>query len=78
MRRENNLLEVENKRVESEHKKVSVDKEEAIKMLSQKIISLESAKDIDLKYYTTSMKEIEEDAKTKLHDLHTAIESKNT
>ena len=47
-------------------------------MLSQKIISLESAKDIDLKYYTTSMKEIEEDAKTKLHDLHTAIESKNT
>jgi hypothetical protein len=42
-------------------------------MFSQKIISLESAKDIDLKYYTTSMKDIEEDAKTKLQDLHTAI-----
>jgi len=56
LKRENSLLEVENKRVESEHKKVSFDKEEAIKMLSQKIISLESAKDIDLKYYTTSMK----------------------
>ncbi len=42
-------------------------------MLSQKIISLESAKDIDLRYYTTSMKEIEDDAKTKLSDLHTAI-----
>lgn len=42
-------------------------------MLSQKIISLESAKDIDLKYYTTSMKEIQLDAKNKLEDLHTAI-----
>ena len=47
-------------------------------MLSQKIISLESAKDIDLKHYTTSMKEIEEDAKAKLHDLHTTISEKNT
>jgi hypothetical protein len=47
-------------------------------MLSQKIISLESAKDLDLKFYTTSMKEIEHDAKAKLEDLHTAIQSKNT
>lgn len=47
-------------------------------MLSQKIINLESSKDIDLKNYTTSMKEIEMDAKSKLEDLHTAVMNKNT
>lgn len=47
-------------------------------MLSQKIISLESSKDIDLKNYTTSMNEIEIDAKAKLEDLHTAVQNKNT
>lgn len=47
-------------------------------MLSQKIISMESEKHNDLKNYTTSMKQIEDDAKSKLDDLHTAIQNKNT
>lgn len=49
----------------------------AIKTFSQKIIDLESAKDVDLKNYTHSMKVIEEDAKTKLDNLHQAIQNKN-
>lgn len=47
-------------------------------MFSQKIISLEKLKDDDLKNYTTSMRHIEEEAKSKLEDLHTAILNKNT
>lgn len=47
-------------------------------MLSQKIIGLEKLKDEDLKNYTTSMRNIEEDAQHKLDDLHTAILNKNT
>lgn len=53
------------------------EKEMAIKSFSQKIIGLESAKDIDLKNYTHSMKVIEEDAKTKLDNLHQAVQNKN-
>lgn len=47
-------------------------------MLSQKILSMEAERDQNLKNYTTSMKQIEDDAKTKLDDLHTAIQSKST
>lgn len=47
-------------------------------MLSQKIIGLQKLKDDDLKNYTTSMRQIEDDAKTKMEDLHTAILNKNT
>lgn len=47
-------------------------------MFSQKIIDLESQKDVDLKNYTHSMKIIEEDVKHKLDSLHTAIQNKNT
>lgn len=46
-------------------------------MLSQKIISLEKLKDDDLKNYTTSMRNIQEEAKFKLEDLHSAVQSKN-
>lgn len=46
-------------------------------MLSQKIISLEKLKDDDLKNYTTSMRNIEAEAKDKLEDLHAAVQSKN-
>jgi hypothetical protein len=45
-------------------------------MLSQKIISMETERDQSLKNYTTSMKQIEDDAKSKLDDLHTAIKNK--
>ena len=44
-----------------------------MQMLSQKIIALEKDKDLELKNYTTSMKQIEDDAKTKLDDLHTSM-----
>lgn len=47
-------------------------------MLSQKLISMESAKDTDLKNYTTSMRQIEDDAKANISDLHSAIANKNT
>jgi hypothetical protein len=47
-------------------------------MLSHKILSLEGERDENLRNYTTSMKQIEDDAKTKLDDLHTAIQAKNT
>ena len=47
-------------------------------MLSQKIIGLEKLKDEDLRNYTTSMRQIEDDAKSKLEDLHTAVLNKNT
>ena len=46
-------------------------------MLSQKIIGMETQRDDALKNYTTSMKQIEDDAKSKLDDLHTAIKNKN-
>ena len=46
-------------------------------MLSQKIISLEKLKDDDLKNYTTSMRNIEAEAKDKLEDLHATVQSKN-
>lgn len=46
-------------------------------MLSQKIIGMEAERDQSLKNYTTSMKQIEDDAKTKLDDLHAAIQTKN-
>lgn len=46
-------------------------------MLSQKIIGMEAERDQSLKNYTTSMKQIENDAKTKLDDLHAAIQTKN-
>ena len=46
-------------------------------MLSQKIIALEKDRDLELKNYTTSMKQIEDDAKVKLDDLHTSMQNKN-
>jgi chromosome segregation ATPase len=45
-------------------------------MLSQKILGMEAERDQSLKNYTTSMKQIEDDAKSKLDDLHKAIQNK--
>jgi predicted nucleic acid-binding Zn-ribbon protein len=58
---------------EREHNNIYQDRETTVKMLSQKIIGLEKLKDDDLKNYTVSMRQIEDEAKTKLDDLHTAI-----
>ncbi len=39
---------------------------------------METERDVNLRNYTTSMKQIEDDAKAKLDDLHSAIQNKNT
>lgn len=46
-------------------------------MFSQKILGMEAERDKALQNYTTSMKQIEDDAKTKLDDLHSAVSNKN-
>lgn len=38
---------------------------------------MEAERDKALQNYTTSMKQIEDDAKTKLDDLHSAVSNKN-
>ena len=77
MKKDNDLLGRENRNIEEEYKKLANEKEVAIKTFSQKIIDLESAKDVDLKNYTESMRHIEDDAKSKLDNLHHAIQNKN-
>ena len=47
-------------------------------MLSQRLLAMEAEKDKNLENYTTSMRQIEDDAKIKLDDLHSAILNKNT
>ena len=78
LKREVEAITKEAKSWEEQHRKLAQDKEFSVNMLSQKIIGLEKLKDEDLKNYTTSMRMIEEDAKHKLDDLHTAILSKNS
>lgn len=78
LKRELEAVSKEAKTWEEQHKQVALDKEISVKMLSQKIIGLEKLKDDDLKNYTTSMRHIEEEAKSKLEDLHTAVLNKNT
>jgi DNA/RNA endonuclease G (NUC1) len=63
----------EAKKWEREHKNIAQERETDVKALSQKIIGLEKLKDEDLKNYTVSMRQIEDEAKTKLDDLHSAI-----
>ena len=77
LRNEIKTMEKENKKLEEEHKRLSLDKELSMKMLSEKVLNLEKQKDDDFKNYTTSMRNIEEEAKSKLDDLHTAVLSKN-
>lgn len=57
---------------------MATEQQHSVQMLSQKIIAMEIERDGELKNYTTSMKQIEDDAKTKLEDLHAAIQNKNT
>ena len=72
------MLNSENSHLENRHKEMARDQEHSVNMLSQKILMMEAERDQNLKNYTTSMKQIEDDAKTKLEDLHTAIQSKST
>ena len=77
LRNEIKLMKKENRNLEDEHKKLSLDKELSVKMLSQTIINLEKVKDDEYKNLTQSMRNIEDEAKSKLEDLHTAIITKN-
>ena len=77
LRNEIKLMEKENRNLEDGHKKLSLDKELSVKMLSQTIINLEKVKDDEYKNLTQSMRNIEDEAKSKLEDLHTAIITKN-
>ena len=77
LRNEIDLMGRENKNLEEEHKRLSLDKELSVKMLSQTIINLEKVKDDEYKNLTTSMRNIEDEAKNKLDDLHKAISEKN-
>ena len=71
------MLGAENRNLEGQHKKMAEEEEHSMKMLSQKILELGMEKDNDLRNYTTSMKVIEEEAKNKMDDLHSAILNKN-
>ena len=68
----------ENTALETRHKEMTRDNIHTTQMLSQKILAMETEKDKNLENYTTSMRQIEDDAKTKLDDLHSAILNKNT
>lgn len=76
-KKEINLLNNENVNLERQCKQLAQDQEHSVNMLSQKIIGMEAERDQSLRNYTTSMKQIEDDAKTKLDDLHAAMQTKN-
>ena len=71
------MLGAENRNLEGQHKAMAQEKEHSVNMLSQKILQMEMEKDQDLKNYTTSMKQIEDEARNKMDDLHNAILNKN-
>lgn len=77
-KKEIQLLGSENAALEGQHKQLAAEQQHSVQMLSQKIIAMETERDNELRNYTTSMKQIEDDAKAKLDDLHTAIQNKNT
>ena len=72
------MLNADNVKWEDRHKELARDQEHSVNMLSQRILNIESERDENLRNYTTSMKQIEDDAKTKLDDLHVAILNKTT
>ena len=72
------FLNSENLVLEKKHKDAMNDHEHSINMMSAKIIGMEGERDQALQNYTHSMRQIEDDAKTKLDDLHSAIQNKNT
>jgi chromosome segregation ATPase len=77
-KKEIELLNNENIVLEGRHSEMARDHEHSVQMFSQKVLAMESEMGQNLKNYTTSMKQIEDDAKVKLDDLHSAIKNKNT
>ena len=68
----------ENNTLEARHKEMARDHQHSVQMLSEKVLAMETEKDKNLENYTTSMRQIEDDAKVKMDDLHAAILNKNT
>jgi len=71
------LLERHLRQAEADHHKLSKDKEALVSSLSQQILKLEENRDVEVKAIGTSLKLIEEEAESKLRDLHNAMLNKN-
>ena len=78
LKKEVGFLNSENNSLEARHKEMADDHRHSVQMLSQKVLAMETEKDKNLENYTTSMRQIEDDSKVKLDDLHSAIANKNT
>ena len=78
LKKEVGFLNSENNSLEARHKEMAEDHRHSVAMFSQKVLAMETEKDKNLENYTTSMRQIEDDAKVKLDDLHSAIANKNT
>ena len=72
------MINSENITLETRHKEAMRDHEQSVQMMSQRLLATEAEKGKDLENYTTSMRQIEDDAKIKLDDLHSVIANKNT
>lgn len=71
------ILERHLRQAEADHHKLSKDKEALVSTLSQQILKLEEIKDEEVKTIGASLKLIEDEAESKLRDLHHAMLNKN-
>jgi predicted RNase H-like nuclease (RuvC/YqgF family) len=71
------ILERHLRQAEADHHKLSKDKEALVSNLSQQILKLEEIKEEEVKTIGASLKLIEEEAESKLRDLHHAMLNKN-
>ena len=71
------ILERHLRQAEAAHHKLSKDKEALVSNLSQQILKLEEIKEEEVKTIGASLKLIEEEAESKLRDLHHAMLNKN-
>ena len=71
------ILERHLRQAEVDHLKLSKDKEALVSNLSQQILKLEEIKEEEVKTIGASLRLIENEAESKLRDLHDAILNKN-
>lgn len=71
------ILESHLRQAEQDHHKLAKDKEALVSNLSQKILKLEEMKHEEVRTVNASLKLIEEEAESKLRDLHQAMLNKN-
>lgn len=77
-RREMDVMNIENKTLEDKNRRMAEEHSGTMQMLSSANLALQEQMGEQLRNYTTSMRQIEDDAATKLGDLHNAIKNKNT